>query len=108
MPRSFRDPDGFVFRSGGRVLRCVLPHALEDLQCFLSSPLAAELMSARKLAFTEELPNGAARELLAPGDQSPPAGALVFEHRPASFPNYPYEWAPEMAHFAAGMTIQTA
>ena len=65
-------------------------------------------MSARKLAFTEELSNGAARELLAPGDQCLPAGALVFEHRPASFPNYPYEWAPEMLLCAAGLTLRLA
>jgi SAM-dependent methyltransferase len=37
-----------------------------------------------------------------------PRGSVVIEHEPILFPNFPYEWAPEMLHAAAGLTLQLA
>ena len=32
-------------------------------------------------------------------------GELLLEHEPLPFPNFPYEWAPEMLHRAASLTL---
>jgi SAM-dependent methyltransferase len=38
----------------------------------------------------------------------PPDGSLVLEHEPISFPNYPYEWTPEMLAAAGRLTLEMA
>jgi predicted RNA methylase len=98
---SFRDPDGYVIRSGGRIFRCVLPQAAAEVLDFLASPLAAEQTAAGNLAGTVVLPPGDA-----PFDV--PAGATLLEHSAIPFPNYPYEWAPEMLRSAASLTLHLA
>jgi hypothetical protein len=107
MLRSFRDPDGFVIRSGGRVLRCVLPHALEEFQCFLASSLALHLAGSCRIAATSVAEHGS-DELLSSAGYSVPAGSALFEHPPVAFPNYPYEWSPAMLEAAAELTIELA
>jgi predicted RNA methylase len=37
-----------------------------------------------------------------------PEDALLLEHDPVPFPNYPYEWAPEMLHAAGALTLDFA
>lgn len=37
-----------------------------------------------------------------------PEGSVFLEHKPIGFTNYPYEWAPEMLHAAAGLTLRAA
>src|ERR1700738_941525 len=101
MQVSFRDPDGFVFRSGDRVLRCVHPHAADDLRCFLKSAIATEWMANRVLPPTEVLTNGAANELPSALRQALADDAVVLEPQPIPFLNHPYEWPPEMLHAAA-------
>lgn len=108
MQISFRDPDGLVFRSGGRILRCVFPHAADDLRAFLSSAVASTAMAEGILACTTVL-NGAASFEVPPAVREKVAdGAVVLEHKPIPFPNYPYEWAPEMLHRAAAVTLRLA
>jgi SAM-dependent methyltransferase len=101
---SFRDPDGFVFRSGARIYRCVYPHAAEHLRSFLGSPFAIAQMERGTLA-------GVTSQADAPGPDAPaalPAGSVILEHRGITFPNFPYEWAPEMLQRAAALTLQLA
>jgi SAM-dependent methyltransferase len=105
--RSFRDPDGFVFQSGHRILRCVFPHAAENIRLFLSSPCAAQWMREGTLspsAILDPSSDGF------PGDARAriPQGAIVLEHAPIPFWNYPYEWTPEMLHCAAQRTLTMA
>ena len=108
MQLSFRDPDGFVFRSGDRILRCVLPHAADDLRAFLSSPAATAWIAARTLSRATVLPEPPRLELPATLQDQGHQGAIFLEHEPIPFPNYPYEWAPEMLHSAAALTLQLA
>ena len=64
MPRlSFRDPDGFVFRSRERIFRCVLPHAVPNLREFLPSGIATAWMEECVLASTAVVPDGSVSEL---------------------------------------------
>jgi SAM-dependent methyltransferase len=105
---SFRDPGGFVFRAEGRILRCVFPNAAGNLRAFLSSPLAGEwisegvLTSANLLALHETV-------TLPPTVQANVReGAVLLEHRPIWFPNFPYEWSPEMLRAAALATLRLA
>ena len=103
---SFRDPDGFVLKAAdGRIFRCVYLHAADDLRAFLSLPLAAGLMAEGALAGAETLRK---EELPADLRARFPRGSVVIEHEPILFPNFPYEWAPEMLHAAAALTLQLA
>ena len=101
---SFRDPDGFVFRSGARIYRCVYPHAVDDLRSFLGSPFAIAQMERGTLAGVTSSPSAPEPEV----STAMPAGSMILEHRGITFPNFPYEWAPEMLHRAAALTLQLA
>jgi SAM-dependent methyltransferase len=101
---SFRDPDGFVFRSGKRIYRCVYPHAAADLRAFLDSAFATAQMERGTLAGATFLHNAPGPELSA----ALPAGSAILEHRGITFPNFPYEWAPEMLQRAAALTLRLA
>jgi SAM-dependent methyltransferase len=105
--RSFRDPDGFVFQSGHRILRCVFPHAAANIRLFLSSPCAVRWMQEGILSPSAILdPSGDGLPMNAP--DRIPEGAIVLEHAPIPFSNYPYEWTPEMLHCAAQRTLTMA
>ncbi len=106
MRLSFRDPDGFVFRSGERVFRCVSPHAAEKTRAFLSSPAAVSWANDGTLARSTivEIPDELPGEIRAEISE----GSLLLEHPAVRFPNYPFEWAPEMLHAAASRTLDLA
>jgi SAM-dependent methyltransferase len=104
---SFRDPDGFVFRHRGRILRYVYPHAVDQVRRFISSPAASAWMAERSLPFTEIKESGSLRQTQETFFALP-AGGIVLEHRPVRFPNYPYEWPPEMLYQAAALTLRLA
>jgi SAM-dependent methyltransferase len=105
---SFRDPDGYLFETDGRILRYVHPHAAADARALLGSSLAATWMSEGKLAGSTILENPSGSELPTACEGRLPAGAVIVEHRPVFFRNYPYEWAPEMLRSAAGLTLELA
>lgn len=105
---SFRDPDGFVFRSGARILRCVFPHAVGDVCAFLSSAVAHTGVAEGILPFTRVLDGASTLQLASEPSHQLPDGSIVLEHEPIPFTNYPYEWAPEMLHSAAALTLRLA
>ena len=106
--RSFRDPDGYVLASDRRIFRCVLPHAAGDLEAFLASPLAVQWMAEGKLVHTGIPRNLSNEEIPAEWRGRLPSGAVVVEHAPILFRNYPYEWAPPMLRSAATLTLELA
>jgi hypothetical protein len=93
---SFRDPDGFIVRRGDRILRVILPTAVERWRQFASSGLAEELQSAGLLVPTREVSDCSAID-----DLNLPAGSLVLEHERIPFISYPYEWTFDMLRDAA-------
>src|SRR3954451_2197393 len=103
MRLSFRDPDGYVVRSGTRVFRCVFPHAAADTLSFLSTDFARLEMSSGAIAGAIRVPQGDSDACL-----DAPAGSLILEHSPIPFANFPYEWAPEMLYSAGALTLRLA
>jgi SAM-dependent methyltransferase len=105
---SFRDPDGFTVLSGGRVFRCVLPDIVDEVRAFLASSLAQSLIAEGALAETHRVDDLYGIDLPACVTQQFPPGALILEHTPIPFSNYPYEWAPGMLRAAAALTLRLA
>ncbi len=108
MRLSFRDPDGFVFRSQERIFRCVFAHAAQNLRAFLPSGIATTWMSESVLAATAVISVDSGRDLIPELHQELPRHAVILEHEPIPFPNYPYEWPPEMLHAAGKLTLRMA
>lgn len=99
--RSFRDPGGFVFRSGSRLFRAIEPSAFDALEQFLASPSARDFISSGKLVKTEfPDPLEFASEF--------PANYRLAEHELVSFPSFPAEWPPEMLAAAGFLTLDLA
>jgi len=106
---SFRDPDGCLLSSDGRILRLVRESATPQIKMFLSSTTAREFGSTGRLVRTEVLGPAAVEEQLGntafqdafcrvhPG--------MVLEHERIPFPTFPYEWPPEMLHEAGGLLL---
>jgi SAM-dependent methyltransferase len=105
---SFRDPDGFVFRIDGRILRCVFPHAVENLRTFLASAVAKEWQDEGVLASARPLTSEDAAALPAEAVDRAHDGSIWLEHAPIRFPNYPCEWPPEMLRAAGQVTLRLA
>ena len=108
MRRSFRDPDGFVFRVDGRVLRCVFPHAVENLRTFLSSAVAREWRDEGVLSSATLLSPEDSAALPAEVADLVHSGSIFVEQEPIWFPSYPYEWPPEMLRAAGQTTLRLA
>lgn len=105
---SLRDPAGCLLDAGDRLLRLVLPEAASHAIAALRSPGVARLVAEKswipsRLVEPEEAASAIA---LSPGDCVP--GALWLEHPKVFFPSYPAEWAPEMLHEAARLTLRIA
>ncbi len=99
--RSFRDPGGFVFHAGSRLLRAVEPSAFETLERFLASAPARALVAARRLV-TTSLPDPREFALHVP------ANYRLLEHERIPFPSFPSEWPPEMLAAAGFLTVDLA
>src|ERR1700689_3855837 len=99
--RSFRDPGGFVFRSGSRLLRAVEPSAFKTLQEFLVSDPAREMTAARHLV-TTSFPEPSEFKLDLPPDYHLP------EHELIPFPSFPAEWPSEMLVSAGLLRLDLA
>jgi hypothetical protein len=96
LPSSFRDPSGFLFRSGSVLYRQVNPAYQPDYDHFVSSGLCQALLDKELLIPHEE----AALEL----SPRPPAYRIL---RPdlIGFVSYPYEWSFSQLKAAALTTI---
>jgi len=99
--RSFRDPGGFVFRAGPRLLRAVEPSAFKTLEQFLASPPAREFIAAGQLVKTN-FPDS--REF----SSDYPEDFHLAEHERIAFPSFPAEWPPEMLASAGFQTLDLA
>jgi SAM-dependent methyltransferase len=99
--RSFRDPGGFVFRSGSRILRAIEPSALDTLKQFLASSPARDFLAARQIVNTDfPDPGVLASEF--------PQDYHLAEHEPIPFPSFPAEWPREMLACAGFLTLDLA
>ncbi len=109
---SFRDPGGFCFVQKGRFFRAVNPDAVSEITPFLNSDAANELIHrgdlipSRRLNPVEQVQILHQADFRKLPDQKPIEA--VFEHDRIEFPSYPYEWAPEMLHAAALLTLDLA
>jgi SAM-dependent methyltransferase len=109
---SFRDPAGSLFPLDGRILRIVNALGAADLEAFLQSAAARELLEARRIAGTRRLSVEEAGHLL----EDPRvrqlydgiSGQMLLEHERIDFPSFPYEWPPEMLHAAGALTLDVA
>jgi hypothetical protein len=99
--RSFRDPAGTVLRHNKRILRTVNPDATAGLEAFFATRLAREAMESGALVRSARILLGEQPDLVL-------NSGYVLEHERIPFPNYPYEWPPEMLHAAGGLTIELA
>jgi SAM-dependent methyltransferase len=109
---SFRDPNGALFVSDGRILRMVTAAGMRGLRAFLPSRAASEWSRSGALVRTTQLDETQTRELLEQGGISRLFESLgadcILEHEPIPFPSYPYEWPPELLDAAARLTLDLA
>ncbi|MBI4891586.1 MAG: hypothetical protein HY821_13255, partial [Acidobacteria bacterium] len=104
MRLSFRDPDGFVFREQGRILRCIYPEAATGFHNFFASDFRRKLLDAGRICPSWILAEQEARQFAA----GLPVGSVLVEHQPISFPNFPWEWSPHMLYAAGESTLELA
>jgi hypothetical protein len=94
------------------VLRIVNSLGAADLRAFLESPTGKRLMSEGRVVGTQALGDAESsavlNELGIAEEYERRGGELVLEHERVDFPSYPYEWAPEMLHAAAKLTLELA
>lgn len=110
---SFRDPDGRLFVVDGRIVRIIHHACVPNFNAFMASEAAKTLAHERRLVATSFLANDEAKGLfretefepLFDGTSDP---GLVVEHEKVPIPAFPYEWAPEMLHEAALLTLDLA
>jgi ribosomal protein L11 methylase PrmA len=96
LPASFRDPSGFVFRRGGRLLRQVQLPYREHYDHLMASGLYAALVRDGALVAHEEV-----------GDEPhrPDQAYKVLAPRCVPFVSYPYEWCFSQLRAAALLTL---
>jgi hypothetical protein len=95
-PGSYRDPGGFVYRRDGVLYRQIGPSSIDNWEAFVSSGLAARLVSGGRLIPYETAPiswgaNSQARAVIRP--------------EPIDFISYPYEWTFGELKDAALLTL---
>ncbi len=109
---SFRDPNGILLASKGRIFRVVNAAGEADLNAFLTSQAAAQWTSSGSVIPTSPLDQSAKSDLLKDeqiaGLYRAIRGELIVEHERIFFPSFPYEWPPEMLHAAAVLTLDLA
>ena len=88
---SFRDPSGYVFRDGERVIRAVMPSADETFRQVYDSGILTELAEAGLMIGCQRLDADAAELARFQGARGETAAAL-YEHPAVPLISYPYEW----------------
>jgi precorrin-6B methylase 2 len=94
---SFRDPSGFVFRRGGRLLRQVNESARSDFDLLHESGLYDALVSKDLLVRHEVVDEPPAE---------PASAAVVIAPDVVPFVSYPFEWSPGQLRAAAEATLR--
>ena len=97
---SFRDPSGFMFKSGGKLYRQVNQKYQEDYDLLMSSGLYDQLTKSKTLIAHEE-----ADISLAP---LPEIAYRVIQPDLVDFISYPYEWCFSQLKDAAILTLSIA
>jgi len=95
-PASFRDPSGFLFRAGGRLLRQVNAVYADDYEALMASGLYDALVGKGWLVPHEEVPVEAA---------AGPEAFKVLQPEEIPFVSYPYEWSFSQLKDAALLTL---
>jgi len=109
---TLRDPEGHLFDIDGRLIRFLKQDSGHDGMVVLESPTLKRFVAERRLIASypvserdrtvfRSVPGvGAVAERLEP--------AVVLEHERVPFVSFPAEWAPEMLHEAARLTLDLA
>lgn len=105
---SFRDPAACLAMAGDRILRPVNRGGQADLEYFLASSAARQLLAEGDIVSTESLSLTEPANAALSTNLFPFQAALLLEHEPIPFQSYPYEWPAEMLHAAATLTIRIA
>src|SRR5690606_22569122 len=100
-PGSYRDREGRVFESDGRLLRALSARALEEWDAVSATPFFARAMADGRVVET--------RRVDLPAD-APVATAqpwvAALEHQRIPFISYPYEWSFGMLRDAALLQLE--
>jgi SAM-dependent methyltransferase len=97
-PGSYRDPSGFVYRRGGRLLRQVNATFATEWDALVSSGLLADLQDGGLLIGHEIADHSLAAE--------PSRAHAVIAPEPLAFVSYPYEWTFGELRDAALLTLE--
>jgi SAM-dependent methyltransferase len=100
-PLSWRDPDGFVVKDQGRILRAVAAAKAAQTRALLAAPWMTRLIAAGHIPRTLEL-SGPPPSLDASRDW------LWLEHEEVSFPCFPHEITALQLYDAGRLTLQLA
>ena len=92
---SFRDPSGFLFESGGLILRKINPSYLEEYDHLMTSGLYDELTDRGLLIKHEEVT-----------DEEPTDGGKVIRPEQLNYVSYPYEWCFSQLKDFALLTLE--
>lgn len=109
---SFRDPAGRLLAVNGRILRAVDKSAVPDLQAFLTTETARQMVSTGRLVQTTILEAAETQNLIGDNQIAKLLEVsnlgMVVEHERVPFSSFPYEWPPEMLYQAACLTLDLA
>lgn len=93
-PGSFRDPGGRVFEAQDRILRAIMPSALDSFNRTLESGLYTRLVEEGRIVPFEDVTDIERSGGLA-------NAAVILEHPRVPFISYPYEWSFSLHRAAA-------
>ncbi len=106
---SFRDPAGRVFQCDGRIIRVIDKAGRASLELAASSSALRAFAASGNFITTRELdtaePSAVPRSSALRDFLQSATDPVLVEHDRIPFPNYPYEWSPEMLHAAASLTL---
>lgn len=103
---SFRDPDGRLFLSDGRIFRVIHADAAPAVSAFLTTPSARTLIAAGRLIDSRILERADAPAVVR--DLESGDSGLILEHSCIPFVNFPHEWPAEMLYDAGRLTLELA
>jgi SAM-dependent methyltransferase len=98
---SWRDPDGFVVKTEGRILRAVVADKFDQTRVLLGSPWFVSLIDQGLVPRTHVLASP-------PASYESVAPMLWLEHEVLEFPCYPHEITALQLHESARLTLRIA